>query len=149
MFNLLPFCIHVFHVFVVMYITLVPFFIEIPMFLILHITSCVSLLTHWAYNNNSCSLTLLECHLRGIKPQDAVSHRFIAPVYNIVSDNDWTAILYVSVVLLMLISIYKLYNIPAFSYVYNSYLEQREALTQLPWQERWLKYILLARPLFI
>lgn len=146
---LLPFLVHVFHVFVVVFVILVPMVVEIPMFLILHITSCVSLLVHWEYNNNACSLTLLECYLRGIKEDEALSHRFIAPIYDIVSDNEWTGILKAVVVVLMMISIYKLYKTPMFSKVQENYEKHREEILKLPWGERMTRYVAIARPLFM
>jgi Protein of Unknown function (DUF2784) len=146
---LLPFLVHVFHVFVVAFVVLVPFVIEIPMFLILHIVSCVSLLVHWESNNNACSLTLLECYLRGIKEDEALSHRFIAPVYDIVTDNEWTGILKAVVVILMLISIYRLYKSPMFGKVQENYEKHRDEISKLGWGERWSRYVAISRPIFM
>lgn len=60
---LLAFIIHVFHIIVITFIILTPFFINIPSYLVLHVTSCISLLVHWWGNNDSCSLTLMESTL--------------------------------------------------------------------------------------
>jgi hypothetical protein len=116
----LPFLIHVFHVFIVLFVILVPCLIHTPSLLLLHIVGCISLLIHWLNNDNSCSLTLLECSLRGISKEQALSHRFIAPLYN-VSDNEWTTFLYIFTIILMCIAFLKLYYNKTLSIVYYNF----------------------------
>jgi hypothetical protein len=140
---ILPFIIHVFHVFIILFVILVPLIDIIPSFLILHIVGCFSLLVHWYYNDNSCSLTLLECSLRGISKQDALSYRFIAPIYNI-SDNEWIHLLYIITIILMCISILKLYYNPIIGNVYTR-------LRALDWNnpDYFKQFLSTSRPLFI
>lgn len=103
---LLADCIRVFHIAVILFVIVAPF-VNSPAVLVLHITFSVCLLVHWISNNNTCSLTLLECHLRGVKPSHTFSHQFIAPMYD-VSATDWSALCYVVTLVAMFWSVSKL-----------------------------------------
>ena len=70
------------HVLIILFILIAPF-TNLTALLILHITFSISLLVHWAFNSNECSLTLLESQLRGIPRNESFSYKFISPVYNI------------------------------------------------------------------
>ena len=58
--------ISIFHVFVILFILIIPFS-NIPALLIIHIMFAITLLVHWYANNNACSLTFLEAKLRGLE----------------------------------------------------------------------------------
>lgn len=100
--------IRIFHMIIILFVFLAPFS-NIPALLILHITFSFSLLVHWYYNNNACSLTLLEANLRGIDVNKSFTHQFIAPMYDI-SQTQWSRICYIITIILMSISIYYLYH---------------------------------------
>ena len=100
--------IYYFHCIVVAFIVFAPF-TNIPALLILHITSCLSLMIHWISSSDICSLTIIEANLRGLDRKETVSHRFIAPIYNI-GDSEWSTILWIVTFILMCISMYKLYH---------------------------------------
>ena len=137
---ILPFIIHVFHVFIILFVILVPCLLDIPSLLLLHIVGCISLIIHWLNNDNSCSLTLLECSLRGISKENALSHRFIAPLYN-VSDNQWITLLYIFTITLMCTSFFKVYYNKTLSIVCSK-------LCKLDKNSSMQDYILTCQPLF-
>ena len=60
-------------------------------------------------NNDACSLTIFESHLRGIKVSDGFLYQYISPMYNI-SQTEWSKLCYIITVSLMIVSIYNLYN---------------------------------------
>lgn len=95
-----------FHIIVVFFILLAPFSNRTYL-LILHIVSCISLLIHWHFNDNTCSLTLLEGYLRGKPSNTTFVHQFIAPIYN-VSLTSWDKSCYFIVIFLMMVSMFKL-----------------------------------------
>jgi hypothetical protein len=117
--------IYVFHLFIVLFVLLAPFLGYINL-LLLHIVFSVSLLVHWVGNSNDCSLTLLEQSLRDLPHKSqCFTHQFIAPIYDI-SMSDWSKILYVITVSLLLISIYRFINHPR----YQSF---RECIEKTNW----------------
>lgn len=97
-----------FHLFIVLCVLLLPFS-NIPAYLILHVTGCISLLLHWKTNSNVCSLTLLEAQLRGIDRINTFTHEFIAPIYDI-SSTKWGYICTLVTLIVLFISIIKLTN---------------------------------------
>jgi hypothetical protein len=119
---ILPFIIHVFHCFIVLFIIFVPILTSIPIVLLLHTMGSFTLLVHWWSNNDACSLTLLECTLRGIPKDEAISQRFIGPLYNI-NDSTQTQLIYITTILLMCWSVYKLYNNKKCAVAYNGVIE--------------------------
>jgi hypothetical protein len=100
--------IFVFHVLIVLFMLLAPFS-GIPALLILHIVFGISLVAHWATNNNICSLTVLEGQLRGVHHTEGFLHKFIGPIYDI-CETDWSRFCYILTILLMLASVYNLYH---------------------------------------
>lgn len=117
--------IFIFHCIVVLFILFAPF-TNIPAILILHITFALSLIVHWRANSNVCSLSILEAHLRGLDSrQDAFTHKFIAPMYDI-SSTEWSNIVWIITLIVLCISIYKLYNTDKFKIAWKCYLESEE-----------------------
>lgn len=102
-----------FHIFVVLFIVFIPFLNVPPAFLILHIVSCICLIVHWWGNSNVCSLTILEGQLRGINRTNTFTHKFISPVYDITS-TEWSNIVWIITIIVLFLSIYKLYNTDKF-----------------------------------
>lgn len=83
-----------------------PFFEE-PILLILHAATGMTLLLHWALNNDTCCLTTLESYLRGIPAGSSISGQFIQPLYNI-PKGDWNTCIKIFTTFLVLISLSKL-----------------------------------------
>lgn len=104
------------HLFIVFCVLVLPFS-NIPAYLILHITGCISLLLHWKTNSNICSLTLLEAQLRGIDRVNTFTHEIIAPVYDI-SSTEWGYICTLITLILLFVSIIKLANSTKFKQVW-------------------------------
>jgi len=98
-------CVWFFHLTIILVILILPF-TSSPALLLMHSVFSFSLLTHWYFNNNTCSLTLIESALRGIPTTKSFSHQFISPIYDM-SNSDWSNICYVVVISLMSISLYK------------------------------------------
>lgn len=98
-------CIWFFHLTVILIILILPF-TNVPSLLLMHSVFSISLLTHWYFNSNTCSLTLLESTLRGIPNDKSFSHQFISPIYDM-SNSDWSNTCYIVVICLMSISLYK------------------------------------------
>jgi hypothetical protein len=112
--NILADIVRIFHFLVVIFVILGPFTGK-SYLLVLHITFSFSLLVHWHFNSNACSLTLLESQLRGIPVSSTFTHSLIAPVYDI-SATTWNEISYALTILLMLISLTNLLNSPEWNY---------------------------------
>ena len=94
-----------FHILVILVVLVLPF-TNIPALLLLHFVFGTSLLVHWYFNSDICSLTLIESKLRGIKISDSFSHKLISPLYTI-SKTDWSNVCYIIVIVLSSISLYK------------------------------------------
>jgi predicted neutral ceramidase superfamily lipid hydrolase len=116
--------IRIFHIIVILFVFLAPFS-NIPALLILHITFAFSLLVHWYYNNNACSLTLFEAKLRGIDVDKSFTHECISPMYDI-SQTNWSTICYFVTIILMSISIYYLYNSEKVANVFKCFAKRHE-----------------------
>jgi hypothetical protein len=116
--------INVFHIIVILFVLFIPFS-NIPMLLLLHIVFSMSLLVHWYNNNNQCSLTLLESKLRGLDVTESFTYKFIAPLYD-VSKTDWSKICYSVTIVLMIVSIYRLYNSKRLKDAFRCFSEKRK-----------------------
>lgn len=127
-FEILANLVAIFHSIVVIFVLLSPF-TNIPYLLVLHITFSISLLIHWWGNSNICSLSVLESKLRGLHYTDSFTHRFIGPVYD-VSNSTWSTLCYVIVIVLALLSSYKLYTSKRWEQVSECYHKISESIKQ-------------------
>jgi len=118
-------CIFYFHIFVVLFIVFMPFLDVPPVFLILHITSCVCLMLHWYSNSDICSLTVIEGQLRGVDRTETFTHKFISPIYKITS-TEWSNIVWLVTFIVMCVSIYKLYHTDKFKIALKCYYDSKE-----------------------
>lgn len=100
--------INIVHILIILYV-LFGWVINNTAFLTLHVTLCISLLTHWYSNSDMCSLTLLESKLRGIPYNGAFTYNIVSPIYKI-SEKSWNKIAYLITILVLVISLYKLIN---------------------------------------
>lgn len=89
------------HIALVVFITSIPFIknIKWPL-LLLHSTGVLTLMTHWITNQDACFLTLLECTLRGLTPDECTATSFmsqlVSPVYKIEDSSLRTLVMYVT-----------------------------------------------------
>ena len=51
-----------------------------PKVLIIHVCMSLSLLMHWALNDDTCVLTEIECRVRGIKSSQTLTHAMLGPL---------------------------------------------------------------------
>lgn len=68
------------HIFLILFV-LLGAFLEDPIILLLHFTTCFTILIHWRYNDNTCALTLMESKLRGIPAETSFMYSLVSPVY--------------------------------------------------------------------
>lgn len=121
-----------FHLLVILFVCLAPF-TKIPAILILHITFSMCLLIHWRFNNNICSLTMMECYLRGLPPSDTFMHQLISPMYDI-SSTDLNELVHLVTYITMFISIYYLYESEKFKeclICYNKLTKEQVTFTNI------------------
>jgi len=109
----------VFHTIVILFVLTAPFS-NIPALLILHITFSISLILHWLFNSNECSLTYIEAKLRGLDKTQSFTHQFVAPMYEI-STTEWSKICYIITIVLLCVSMYYLYNSERVSKAFGLY----------------------------
>lgn len=105
------------HVLCVLFIVCIPFCCSSNYFLLVHIIVIPFIILHWILNNNACSLTLAEQYVRAKiynttpDPTECFTHKFIAPIYDFNKNNkNFSNIIYIFTIMLLCISIYKLYN---------------------------------------
>ncbi len=74
------------HILLVAWVIITPFTENEPM-LVLHLIMLPFLWVHWLLNDDTCALTLMEQHLRGIDPSECAEKSFfynlVSPVYKI------------------------------------------------------------------
>jgi hypothetical protein len=114
MYKFLLYLIIALHTILVLFIVTIPF-IGKNYLLFLHIVTGITILFHWIFNNNICSLTIIEYKLREIisgKPvekKDCFMARLIEPVYDFKKNHQSRRILLYTILIgLILLSIYKL-----------------------------------------
>lgn len=114
MYKFLLYLIIALHTILVLFIIVMPF-IGKNYLLFLHAITGITILIHWIFNNNICSLTLIEYKLREIitgKPvnrDNCFMARLIEPIYDFKKNHHTRRIfLYTVLITLTFISIYKL-----------------------------------------
>lgn len=114
MYKALLYLIMLLHALLVMFIILTPFFAG-NYLLLLHAIIIPFILLHWVLNNNTCALTILEYKIREyinggpVNRDQCFMARLIDPVYDFKKNhNDRRKFLYISMILLWGISVYKL-----------------------------------------
>jgi hypothetical protein len=99
------------HILFVMWIVIVPFTQNEPM-LVLHLMIMPFLWFHWILNDDTCALTLMERHLRGVSSEDSFFHNLVSPMYKI-QDNDIRKGAWVISIILWMITLSKVMQRPA------------------------------------
>ena len=72
----------VLHLLFLLWVVIVPFTSNEPM-LVLHLVVMPFLWVHWLMNDDTCALTLMERHLRGVPSEESFFHKLVSPVYKI------------------------------------------------------------------
>lgn len=72
--------IRVLHILFIIWVVVVPFTNNEPM-LVLHLFVVVFIWLHWAVNQDTCALTLMERHLRGVSSDESFFHNLVSPIY--------------------------------------------------------------------
>ena len=96
------------HYLLVIFVVLAPFANHAPI-LIIHVSLCICLLTHWWSNSDVCSLSVFEAKLRGIEYTKTFMHSIVNGVYNI-DDSTISYLCKAGTISLMFVSIYYLYK---------------------------------------
>lgn len=99
------------HALFLLWVVVVPFTNNEPM-LVLHLIIMPFLWFHWLLNDDTCALTLMERHLRGVDHEDSFFHSLVSPVYKI-RDKDARVVSWVVSVLLWLVTVSKVLRRPA------------------------------------
>lgn len=90
------------HLALVAFMVLAPFSSS-PTMVVMHVLLTPVLWVHWLVGDDSCVLTVLEQHVRGVESTDCFMHRLVGPVYNI-SDPDARVLSWLGSVLLWAVS---------------------------------------------
>jgi len=108
--------INILHIIVIIFVIGAPFS-NSNYLLFMHVIIIPFIMLHWALNNNSCSLTLMEKFIRektyGVEANDdeCFTYQFIAPIYDFNKNYEaFSNFLYVSTFGLWSISVYNLIN---------------------------------------
>ena len=102
------------HLIYILFVTVSPF-LNSPYLLMMHIIVVPFMVLHWIIGNNTCCLTLTERYFRGMKSNDSLEDcytcRLIHPVFDVTKNRaQFRTFLYVSVIALWLISVFRLYR---------------------------------------
>lgn len=98
------------HLMFCLWVVIVPFTNNEPM-LVLHLVVMPFLWIHWLMNDDTCALTLMERHLRGVPSEESFFHKLVSPVYKI-RDNDMRVLSWVISVGLWLVTLWKVQQRP-------------------------------------
>jgi hypothetical protein len=91
------------HVLVVILMVLVPLFGN-KKYVSMYILIVPFLFFHWATNDDTCFLTILERKLRNVEKKDAFLQKLISPIYLLPND------FYIIIVYIPLVQLKKCYN---------------------------------------
>lgn len=98
------------HIMFVLWVVITPFTHNEPM-LVLHLMVMPFLWFHWVLADDTCALTLMERHLRGVPSDESFFHNLVSPVYKI-RDKDLRAASWIASVVLWLITLSKVLQRP-------------------------------------
>lgn len=98
------------HLVFVVWVLVVPFTNNEPM-LVLHLIVIPFLWLHWWMSDDTCALTLMERHLRGVPAEESFFHNLVSPVYKI-RDGDVRVVSWMLSVLLWMVTLSKVLKRP-------------------------------------
>lgn len=113
--NAILFFVNIIHLFVVLFVTLTPFYGN-NYVLFVHSIVVPFIIIHWVYNDDTCFLTQVELSLRrrmnnnvNIDKNDCLTCRIMSPIYNVTTQHkEYTTSIYFITLLLWSISVSKL-----------------------------------------
>ena len=98
------------HIFLIVFMVGVPLTKNVDWsLLVLHLSTSILLLLHWAVNEDKCAMTYLESYIRGIPVSNSFMYQLVSSVYNI-NDEKLKKIVTFSTIILGGISAYRLYK---------------------------------------
>ncbi len=108
--------INILHLIVIIFVVGAPFS-NSNYLLFMHVIIIPFIMLHWALNNNSCSLTLMEKFIREktygteVKDDECFTYQFIAPIYDFNKNYEaFSNFTYLATFGLWSVSVYKLFN---------------------------------------
>lgn len=115
--SLLLFIIRFVHLLILGFITIVPFTNIVPFFII-YLLGVPFMMFHWAFNNDTCSLTILEEQIRKkingeFKEEECFTCRIIKPFYNYNNDSNksvFSGLIWLLTLILFLVVLFKMYK---------------------------------------
>ncbi len=105
------------HLLLILFVILTPFLSDSPIILLLHFTTCLTLLAHWYANNDACFLTLLEKKIFNRTDDTSFIKSIVNTVY-IIDDQKIKSFVSYTTILLSAISFSKLF--PIFKEIYKT-----------------------------
>ncbi len=76
------------HVLLVAFVCVAPWS-SVPWVVALHAVLLPFLWVHWILNDDTCALSQLEAHLRGVPVDSSFVHRLVSPVYMVHDSSVW------------------------------------------------------------
>ena len=68
------------HIAFIIWVVVTPF-TNNELMLVMHLIVVMFLWAHWLTNQDTCALTLMERHLRGVESDESFFHNLVSPVY--------------------------------------------------------------------
>jgi hypothetical protein len=101
--------IKILHIMLVLFILLGPFVNDVHVIL-LYMMIVPFIQLHWVTNNDTCALTIAECKLRNIKPENSFFHGLVSPVYKF-NEKYESIMIWILTFVLWLIAVYRFFYI--------------------------------------
>lgn len=99
------------HVLVVAFACCAPWS-SVPWVVAMHAILMPFMWVHWLLNDDTCALSQLEAHFRGVPVGSSFVHRLVSPLY-MVHEQDVNASVWLVSVALWCVSVYRLFNMPS------------------------------------
>jgi hypothetical protein len=123
--NILANIIAFLHLLFILFVTSTPFLTENPFVLLYYCFILFFVMIHWALNNDTCVLTLIESKLRGKKDNETFMGRLVKPIYNISSNE----IKYLSMVLLLYAFLkIRIWEKERYEYIYDTLYDKYQLI---------------------
>lgn len=113
--DIILFLINIIHLLVIVFVVIAPF-TNNNLLLLLHSISVPFIWLHWALNNDTCAITLMEKFVRiqmnggnYVDDKDCISYKVIGPIYNFMNENvDYSKWTWIMTIMLWFTTLYKL-----------------------------------------
>jgi hypothetical protein len=115
--KLLLLLIKIIHILFILFVIFIPF-TNIKPFLMLHAMIVPFILLHWGFNDDTCSLTLMEEKItkkiygqNNYDENECITCKIIKPVYKFINNkNEFSGLIWLITLIFALFSIFKIYN---------------------------------------